>query len=300
MLNRRSTLLTLFSIGCAAFLPTFVFAKDFASTRISVRTAGSGSDVILIPGLASSPRVWTEMVNAIPGHRYHLIQVSGFAGQPVGSNNEGLVAAPVAEEIARYIAEQGLQKTVTACDVARREDMRNARAQPIVNDDAVDGRGHACAVETETLNVRSPPYRNQEVRAGHLRARVGLDDHGVTLVPDGPRMAAFKTDTLSLTHPVNHVGCLRIVMWEQSRRHNRDLTAKPLKRLSEFHPERTAADHDERRRKLLEIEDGVVRQVRHAPQTVDIRQRRRGTRANEEAACVHRGCSNPQRPRIEE
>lgn len=111
MLNRRSTLLTLFSIGCAAFLPTFVFAKDFASTRISVRTAGSGSDVILIPGLASSPRVWTEMVNAIPGHRYHLIQVSGFAGQPVGSNNEGLVAAPVAEEIARYIAEQGLQKT---------------------------------------------------------------------------------------------------------------------------------------------------------------------------------------------
>jgi pimeloyl-ACP methyl ester carboxylesterase len=50
------------------------------------------------------------MINAVPDHRYHMIQISGFAGQPVGANNEGLVAAPVAEEIARYIVEQGLQK----------------------------------------------------------------------------------------------------------------------------------------------------------------------------------------------
>ena len=110
MFTRRLMLTTLFSIGCAALLPSLVFAKDFASKRISVRTIGSGSDVILIPGLASSPRVWAEMVNSIPGHRYHMIQVSGFAGQPVGANNVGPVAAPVAEEIARYITEQGLQK----------------------------------------------------------------------------------------------------------------------------------------------------------------------------------------------
>ena len=110
MFNRRLVLSTLFSIGCAALLPSLVFAKDFSSARISVRSAGSGSDVILIPGLGSSPRVWAEMVKAIPGHRYHMIQVSGFAGQPVGANNVGPVAAPVAEEIARYIAEQGLQK----------------------------------------------------------------------------------------------------------------------------------------------------------------------------------------------
>ena len=110
MFNRRLMLSTLFLIFCTGVVPSFVSAKDFSSARISVRTVGTGSDVILIPGLASSPRVWTEMVNAIPGHRYHLIQVSGFAGQAAGANIEGLVAAPVAEEIARYIAEQGLQK----------------------------------------------------------------------------------------------------------------------------------------------------------------------------------------------
>lgn len=113
MFNRRLMLITLLSISCAVSVPSLVFAKDFTSARIGVRSVGAGSDVILIPGLASSPRVWAEMLKAIPGHRYHMIQVSGFAGQPFSVNSasgDGLVAAPVAEEIARYIAEQGLQK----------------------------------------------------------------------------------------------------------------------------------------------------------------------------------------------
>jgi pimeloyl-ACP methyl ester carboxylesterase len=85
-------------------------AAPFTSNRITVRTEGSGPDVVLIPGLNSSPRVWTDMVKAVPGYRYHLVQVSGFAGQPKGGNTEGLVAAPVAEEIDRYIKEAGLKQ----------------------------------------------------------------------------------------------------------------------------------------------------------------------------------------------
>jgi pimeloyl-ACP methyl ester carboxylesterase len=85
-------------------------AAPFESTRISVRAEGAGPDVVLIPGLNSSPRVWAEMVRAVPGYRYHLVQVSGFAGQPKGGNTEGPVAAPVAEEIDRYIKEAGLQQ----------------------------------------------------------------------------------------------------------------------------------------------------------------------------------------------
>jgi pimeloyl-ACP methyl ester carboxylesterase len=85
-------------------------AAPFTSNRITVRTEGSGPDVVLIPGLNSSPRVWTEMVKAVPGYRYHLVQVSGFAGQPKGGNTEGPVAAPVAEEIDRYIREAGLKQ----------------------------------------------------------------------------------------------------------------------------------------------------------------------------------------------
>ena len=86
------------------------FAAPFASSRITVRTEGAGPDVVLIPGLNSSPRVWAEMIEAVPGYRYHLVQVSGFAGQPKGGNTEGPVAAPVAEEIDRYIKESGLRQ----------------------------------------------------------------------------------------------------------------------------------------------------------------------------------------------
>jgi pimeloyl-ACP methyl ester carboxylesterase len=55
--------------------------------------------------------VWDTTVAALgDGYRVHLVQVSGFAGAPVGANGEGPVAAPVAEEIARYIREAGLER----------------------------------------------------------------------------------------------------------------------------------------------------------------------------------------------
>jgi pimeloyl-ACP methyl ester carboxylesterase len=85
-------------------------AAPFESSRISVRTEGIGPDVILVPGLSSSPRVWAGMVEAVPGYRYHLVQVSGFAGQPKDGNTEGKVVAPVAEEIDRYIREASLKR----------------------------------------------------------------------------------------------------------------------------------------------------------------------------------------------
>ncbi len=105
----RRTLLA--AVACAAFLPlTHALAAPFESNRITVRTEGTGPDVVLIPGLNSSPRAWATTVAALPGYRYHLVQVSGFAGQPAGGNKEGNVAAPVAEEIARYIKEAGLKQ----------------------------------------------------------------------------------------------------------------------------------------------------------------------------------------------
>jgi pimeloyl-ACP methyl ester carboxylesterase len=75
----------------------------FTSDRISVEVRGTGPDVVLIPGLSSSPRVWESTVAAVPGYRYHLVHVAGFAGKAAGGNATGPVVAPVAEEIARYI-----------------------------------------------------------------------------------------------------------------------------------------------------------------------------------------------------
>jgi pimeloyl-ACP methyl ester carboxylesterase len=107
-LARLALRASLFVAAAAALAPAY--AADGKFERISVTTEGEGSDVILIPGLNSSPRVWHEMVRAVPGHRYHLVQVAGFAGQARGGNTEGAVSAPVAEEIARYIAASGLDK----------------------------------------------------------------------------------------------------------------------------------------------------------------------------------------------
>lgn len=86
---------------------------DFASDRLHVRVDGpeGAPDLILIPGLSSSPEIWQGVVDHL-GDRYrvHRIHVQGFAGAPAKGNASGPVAAPVAEEIARYIREQGLQK----------------------------------------------------------------------------------------------------------------------------------------------------------------------------------------------
>ncbi|WP_292071674.1 alpha/beta fold hydrolase [Brevundimonas sp. UBA7534] len=94
----------------------------FASDRIHVRVDGDldGRDIILIPGLSSSPEIWQETVDHLTaqdgvGWRVHRIHVQGFAGAPAEGNAQtgdapGLVAAPVAEEIARYIRENNLSR----------------------------------------------------------------------------------------------------------------------------------------------------------------------------------------------
>jgi len=87
----------------------------FESDRLHVRVDGAegGRDIILIPGLSSSPEVWQGTVDHLgAGWRVHRIHIQGFAGAPVEGNAEGPVAAPVAEEIARYIAENRLNKPV--------------------------------------------------------------------------------------------------------------------------------------------------------------------------------------------
>jgi pimeloyl-ACP methyl ester carboxylesterase len=85
-------------------------APAFKPTRFTVETRGSGPDVILIPGLASSRDVWNGTVAAVPGYRYHLVQVAGFAGEPVRGNAQGRVVSGVADEVARYIAAKGLKR----------------------------------------------------------------------------------------------------------------------------------------------------------------------------------------------
>ena len=111
MLRMLALLLLLpFAAACATTSEDSVAPSAFSSDRISVRTVGSGPDVVLVPGLASHPDVWRDTVAAVPGYRYHLVHVAGFAGKPAGGNATGPVVEPVAAEIARYIREARLER----------------------------------------------------------------------------------------------------------------------------------------------------------------------------------------------
>jgi pimeloyl-ACP methyl ester carboxylesterase len=104
MLRLLALMLLPFAAASASAQP----APAFTSERIGVEVHGTGPDVVLIPGLSSSPRVWDSTVAAVPGYRYHIVHVSGFDGRPAGANASGPVLEPVAEEIARYIAQAHL------------------------------------------------------------------------------------------------------------------------------------------------------------------------------------------------
>ena len=101
--------------GAAALLAGGVLASKawaapFASRRIAVTTRGAGRDVVLIAGLASGPGLWNGVVGALPGYRWHLAHVRGFAGLAADANASGPLVQPLADEIARYIAAAGLER----------------------------------------------------------------------------------------------------------------------------------------------------------------------------------------------
>jgi pimeloyl-ACP methyl ester carboxylesterase len=78
--------------------------------RITVTTSGTGPDVILIPGLASSAHVWDATVASLgPRYRVHVVQVAGFAGAPPLANTSGPVLEPLVTAIHDYIAANHLK-----------------------------------------------------------------------------------------------------------------------------------------------------------------------------------------------
>ena len=83
----------------------------FQSNRIAVEVRGRGPDVVLIPGLASTPEVWRRVADRLDDdHRVHLVSIRGFGALPAGANLRGAISAPVSAEIQRYITSQDLRR----------------------------------------------------------------------------------------------------------------------------------------------------------------------------------------------
>lgn len=85
-------------------------ALAFSSDRLSVEVIGSGPDVILIPGYASSREVWrAEATRLSATHRVHMVQLAGFAGER-WTRGDGPFLQPALDELARYIREGELEQ----------------------------------------------------------------------------------------------------------------------------------------------------------------------------------------------
>ena len=83
--------------------------SEFRSDRIVVESRGRGPDVILIPGLASTPEIWKQTAERLDDrHTVHLVSIRGFGDVPVAANGEGEIAGPAASELRRYIGSRRL------------------------------------------------------------------------------------------------------------------------------------------------------------------------------------------------
>ena len=110
VLDRRTLLLGAAAAAGALMFGSAALAAPFVSRRIAVTVRGTGRDVVLIAGLASGPGLWNGVMAALPGYRWHLVHVRGFAGLAADANASGPLIQPLADEIARYISAAGLRR----------------------------------------------------------------------------------------------------------------------------------------------------------------------------------------------
>ncbi|WP_164118369.1 alpha/beta hydrolase [Sphingorhabdus sp. Alg239-R122] len=74
--------------------------------RFTVLVEGEGTDVILIPGLASPREVWDATRQQLSGkYKVHIVQIRGFGDTP-GLNVEGPVLKAFIRELADYIDDE--------------------------------------------------------------------------------------------------------------------------------------------------------------------------------------------------
>jgi pimeloyl-ACP methyl ester carboxylesterase len=91
---------------------TAAMAKE--PERFTVTVTGQGQDIILIPGLASSGKVWDATIKQLAAtRRLHVIQIAGFAGSRPGANGEkGEMIGPIVADLSDYAAK--LKKPLVA------------------------------------------------------------------------------------------------------------------------------------------------------------------------------------------
>lgn len=80
-------------------------------SRITIRSVGHGSPVVLIPGLASPAAVFDDLAAKIgPNHRLIFVQVNGFAASAPGSAPADNLLPGAVDELAGWLAANKIEK----------------------------------------------------------------------------------------------------------------------------------------------------------------------------------------------
>jgi len=90
--------------------PSTIAPAEQRLDRISISTVGTGSPVVLIPGLSTPRAVWDGIVPSLAGdHQVILVQVNGFAGDDPGGNLQPGILDGIAADLHSYLASQHLK-----------------------------------------------------------------------------------------------------------------------------------------------------------------------------------------------
>ena len=89
-------------------------AKGAAEERlphISVQSKGTGTAVVMIPGLSTPRAVWDGIAPELArNHRVLLVQVNGFAGDDPGANLQPGVLDGIAADLSAYLTSHHIDR----------------------------------------------------------------------------------------------------------------------------------------------------------------------------------------------
>lgn len=170
--------------------------------HVSIRAIGSGSPVVLIPGLATPREVYGGIAGDLAKrHRVLLVQVNGFGGDPARGNGGPGVLAGVTADIARYLEERRLPAAavighslggVIGMRLARDHGSRVARLMIV---DALPFIGTLFRPDATVENIRpmAEMMRGRMLAAAAAPREASADDSNVgtmSISPEGRRQVS--------------------------------------------------------------------------------------------------------------
>ncbi|HUG67226.1 MAG TPA: alpha/beta hydrolase [Pirellulaceae bacterium] len=95
------------------WLSSVAHSAEFESEFISVKTRGTGPDVLLLHGFTCSSNVWMGVAEKLDSRfTLHLVQIAGFAGSPAPHKAPESYLNTLRDEVLRYIQVQELEKPI--------------------------------------------------------------------------------------------------------------------------------------------------------------------------------------------